>query len=120
MRQLIFAAVIVFPTTLAAEEEAEGSSLMERGMGMFLEGLLQEMEPALEGFEGFAQDFGPAMGDLLAQMGPALSELLERVDDLSNYESPEMLPNGDIIIRRKPDAPEYAAPEIGEDGAVEL
>ncbi|MEL6689911.1 MAG: hypothetical protein AAFP28_06285 [Pseudomonadota bacterium] len=120
MRLLIFAVLLALPTSLAAEEEGDGPSLMERGMGMFLEGLLQEMEPALEGLEGFAQEFGPAMAELMSQMGPALSELMERVDDLSNYESPEMLPNGDIIIRRKPDAPEFTAPEIGEDGAVEL
>ena len=120
MRRLIFAAILVFPTALAAEEEGDGPSLMERGIGMFLEGLMQEMEPAIEGLEGLAQDIGPAMAEMMAQMGPAFSKMLERVDDLSNYQSPEMLPNGDIIIRRKPEAPDFVSPEIGEDGAVEL
>ena len=44
-------------------------------------------------------------------MGPAMVELLGKIDDLSAYHPPEMLPNGDIIIRRKmpeeiEDAPE--------------
>jgi len=31
--------------------------------------------------------------------------VLEEVEDWSQYEAPEVQPNGDIIIRRKPDAP---------------
>lgn len=120
MRHLILVALLALPVASAAEEaEEDAPSLMERGMEMFLEGLLNEMEPALEGLEGFAQEIGPAMAEMMEQMGPAFTELLERIDDLQNYESPEMLPNGDIIIRRKPDAPEFT-PEAGEDGVVEL
>ncbi len=38
------------------------------------------------------------------KMSPMVEQLKDMVDDLSAYEAPEMLPNGDIIIRRKPDA----------------
>ena len=36
------------------------------------------------------------------RMSPMVEQLKEMVDDLNAYEAPEMLPNGDIIIRRKP------------------
>lgn len=114
----MFAAALAFPTTLAAEEPEDGLSLMERGAKLFLEGLMDEMEPAIEGFESMAREFGPAMVEMMEEMGPVLNQLMEQVDDLSNYEPPVMLPNGDIIIKRKSEAPEL--PEIGEDGAVEL
>ena len=91
---------------------------MERGMKLFLEGLMEEMEPALEGLDEIMRDFGPALAEMMQEMGPALSELMDQVDDMTNYEPPIMLPNGDIIMRRKDTAPEL--PEIGEDGTVEL
>ncbi|MEL7298986.1 MAG: hypothetical protein AAFM92_01260 [Pseudomonadota bacterium] len=122
MRQLFLIAALALPSAALAQEtgDEEGLSLMERGAQLFFEGLMDEMEPAIEGFEGLARDIGPAMRDMLEQMGPAFADLMESIDDLSNYEPPEMLPNGDIIIRRKPDAPDFEMPEIGEDGAVEL
>jgi hypothetical protein len=79
---------------------------MERGAQQFLEGLLQEMEPALEGLMSF-----------IDQMGPAMQEILDEVKDWSVYEAPEILPNGDIIIRRKPDVPD---PEAETPPQIEL
>ncbi len=76
---------------LAAQEE-DGGSMMEQGAQRFLEGLLKEMEPAWRDMQGFFD-----------QMGPAMIELMEEVKDWSVYEPPEILENGDIIIRRKPD-----------------
>ena len=32
------------------------------------------------------------------------------IDDIGNYDMPEFLPNGDIIIRRSPDAPPFTPP----------
>lgn len=57
-------------------EMGEGLSLIDKGARMLLRGLMAELEPAL-------RDLGSAM------------------DDLSAYHTPEILPNGDIIIRRK-------------------
>jgi len=49
-------------------------------------------------------------------MMPLLSELGAMIDDLNAYHPPEILPNGDIILRRRvpldPDAPD----ETAEDG----
>ena len=91
----------------AQEEEPseQGLSLMERGAQMFMEGMLGEMEPALEGFEDLARNMAPSLRNFANEMGPKLSEIFEQVEDWNAYQAPEMLPNGDIIIRRKPDHP---------------
>ena len=87
---------------------------MEEGARLFLKGLQEEMAPALDGMREFADLVGPQMQDFMAQMGPALGEIFDKVEDWSRYHPPEMLPNGDIIMRRKtPDADE-GAPE-GDD-----
>ena len=64
-----------------------------------------------------------ALRDMMEDVKPTLEEALEymrsfgAIDDPRHYELPEMLPNGDIIIRRREDAPEYrpeapAAPPV--------
>lgn len=71
---------------------AQGFSLLEEGARLMLRGLMAELEPMLSDLEG------------------ALS-------DLSAYHAPEVLPNGDILLRRKvPLAPETPAePAPGEE-----
>jgi hypothetical protein len=73
----------------------EGFSLLEEGTRLLLRGLMSEMEPALRELQGALQE-------------------------LDAYHAPEVLPNGDIIIRRK--TPLEAAPDApaGEGGEVEL
>lgn len=100
----LVAVLTVFPLIAGAEEE-RGLSLMERGAQLFMEGILKEMEPAIDEFSGLTEKMGPALKNFATEMGPKLTELLEQVDDWSAYTAPEMLPNGDIIIRRKPDHP---------------
>ena len=95
-----------------------GTRLMEEGARLFFEGLQKEMAPALEGMRDFASTVGPQMQGFLMEMGPALGEIVDKVEDWSSYHAPEMLPNGDIILRKKTPE-EMAKPE--EDGeAVEL
>ncbi len=80
MRILAPAAVILSLSALptAAEEDGlrEGFSLLQEGTRMMLRGLMAELEPGLR-------------------------ELQDRIGDLSAYHPPEILPNGDILIRRK-------------------
>ncbi len=71
-------------------EVEQGLSLIERGANMLMRGLLQEMQPAMKDLQGMAQEWGPAMQQLRGLIG-----------DMSMYHAPEVLPNGDIIIRRK-------------------
>lgn len=92
------------PETPVPPPEAEdGFDLMEEGAKLLLRGLLSEVEPAMRDME-----------KAITEMEPALRQLMEMVGDIRNYHPPEMLPNGDIIIRRK--TPLEAAPQ----GATEL
>ena len=68
----------------------EGVGLMQQGAEILLRGLMANMEPALKD-----------MGKAVAEMEPKLRELMALVDDITNFHAPEMLENGDIIIRRK-------------------
>ena len=89
MRQILVAIFVLSTATAAPAQspdggEGEGLDLMGEALRLFMRGLMQEMEPALEGMEGL-------------------------LDNLDAYHPPEVLPNGDIIIRRKD--PHEAPPE---------
>ncbi|WP_437342659.1 hypothetical protein [Ruegeria arenilitoris] len=119
---MLIGATALFAAPAAAQDEG-GKSLMEQGAELFFEGLRKEMEPALEDLLGLAEQFGPAMQSFIEEMGPALAEIGGKVKDWSAYEAPEMLPNGDIIIRRKPDAPDQpdeVAPKEDDEGATDI
>ncbi len=96
-------AIVMLSAPLAAQEQ--GPSLMERGAQLFFEGLFEEMAPALDEMATLLEDAGPALQDFVTEMGPKLRSVLEEVEDWSVYAAPEILPNGDIIIRRKLDLP---------------
>ena len=97
----------------------EGFSLMEEGARMLMRGLMDEMEPTLDALRDSFEEMGPAFAEFAQSVGPAFGELLEQVDDMRNYDAPEFLPNGDIIMRRRPDAPEWE-PELDEGSEIEL
>lgn len=102
----------------------QGFNLMQEGAQLLFRGLMDQMEPTLDDLgkqaDELAQGMEPALRMLTDEMGPALMALLARIDDIKNYEAPEFLDNGDIIIRRSPDAPPYAAPEEEPPGEIEL
>lgn len=95
MKRFCLSVAIVCLSALPMQAEEsdmdEGLSLLEQGARLFMKGLAEEMEPALR--------------DLSTAVEPAIAELLGLIDDINAYEMPERLPNGDIIIRRKPDHP---------------
>ncbi len=74
---------------------------MQRGAELFFRGLQSELEPAFDEWMGLVDDLGPELRGFVAQMGPALADVLGQVEDWSTYDMPEILPNGDIIIRKK-------------------
>ena len=85
-------AVAVAATPLAAQDDstgpanrdlAEGAEMLSEGFKKLFRGLMDELEPA---------------GDA-AEKG--WNDLVDWLGDLSAYEAPEQLPNGDILIRRK-------------------
>lgn len=108
-------AILIGPVSASAQED-DGLSLMERGARLFLEGVMREMEPALDELEGL----GPKLRGLVEEMGPALADLVGQIEDWSVYHPPEILPNGDIILRRKvPKTPDEDAAEESE-GPVDI
>ncbi|MBB5720875.1 hypothetical protein FHS72_000479 [Loktanella ponticola] len=117
MKQLLIPAFALSLTTspLAAQTDTptpeEGFSLMEEGAQLLLRGLMSELEPAFDDLQDLATEMGPRMQMLTEQMGPAFAELLGQVDDFTRYHPPEFLPNGDIIMRRRDDAPDFE-PEL--------
>lgn len=105
-------------TPPAAEEEAPG--LIEQGARMFLRGLIEEIGPQVD-------EMTAGIEEAARKLGPELERLMALVDDVKNYEPPERLPNGDIVIRRKAGAPpppplpegKDAAPDSGADTVPE-
>lgn len=83
MKRILYIALV--PTLLATPAQSDPKDWEELRKG--LEGLSQGTQ---EFFESWVEE-----------LGPMLNSLRDKVDDLQNYESPEVLPNGDIIIRRK-------------------
>ena len=92
---VLAAILIALPAALPAQDDAapppaselsEGAQKLSEGMKLLLRGLMAE------GAEGW-------------------DKLVDWLDDLSLYEAPEQLPNGDIIIRRKPEPPDDPAGE---------
>ncbi|RJE81858.1 hypothetical protein D3P04_22770 [Paracoccus onubensis] len=76
----------------------DGGDPIERGMGSLLEELLRDMGPELD-------QLGQDMSGAFENLTPMLKDLRVQIDDLRNYQAPERLENGDIIIRRKAEAP---------------
>ncbi|MEM8730861.1 MAG: hypothetical protein AAGF79_13170 [Pseudomonadota bacterium] len=111
-----FAIPVMFCLATPVGAQTDWSSdLFDRAPGG-LEGLLDElldgMDEALGTLEYWAETFGPSFQSFLTEMGPGLADLMDEVEDWAAYETPELLPNGDIIIRKKPDIlPQPGDPE---------
>ncbi|MCK0148836.1 hypothetical protein MWU54_02275 [Marivita sp. S6314] len=98
----------------------EGTSLMEEGAKLFFRGLMEEMEPALKELEGLAEEIEPTLQEFVDGIGPTLKALLDEVEDWSAYEPPVVLPNGDILLKRKPDMPSPDALPAPGDGEIDI
>ncbi|MFK7943182.1 MAG: hypothetical protein AB8B85_09750 [Paracoccaceae bacterium] len=101
----ILIATLLSATPVAADE----TSTMEDRLQETLRGLLDEMKPALD----------DALDETMKFLGA-----FSAIDDPRHYDLPEVLSNGDIIIRRRSDAPDYRAPEPdkpeAEGGTIDL
>ncbi|MBT52904.1 MAG: hypothetical protein CMF72_05825 [Mameliella sp.] len=118
MKQFAMPALVLslLAAPVAAQQDDDGLNLMEEGARLFLRGLMTEMEPALKELDEVTREMQPLLRDFAVEMGPALADLLEKVEDWTVYHPPEMLDNGDILIRRRePLTPEAPDPESGPD-----
>ncbi len=119
----VFALLLTCTPVLAEDnaEVSEGFDLMEKGVQLFMQGIFNELEPTMNEFQQLIDEASPQLKALLLEMGPSLVEALNKIDDFSYYEKPEVLPNGDIIIRRDKGAPIYVPPaEIEPQAEIEL
>jgi hypothetical protein len=99
MRALLSATIAL---ALAAPLSAAAQSTPEMRLPEKLDRILRDTMEALE----------PAIDDALDTMRE-----FQAIDDPRHYEMPEVLPNGDIIIRRRPTAPDMTVPESHPDAA---
>ncbi|MEX2520891.1 MAG: AAA+ family ATPase [Paracoccaceae bacterium] len=91
-------ALLLTATPLSAEEKS---------------GPLLPNDESLRALGDYAQEM---MRGLAEHAAPMVEQLRTLIDDLGAYQGPERLPNGDIIIRRKPDAkPLPPSPEELDD-----
>ncbi|MCB2129477.1 MAG: hypothetical protein KDE03_10475 [Rhodobacteraceae bacterium] len=94
-----FAAWSALATPVLAEEAPptaeEGFDMLGEAARIILRSMLDGVEPTLD-------ELRDRMDEAMAEMGPAIGRMIELMDDVKNYQAPEILPNGDIIIRRKP------------------
>lgn len=113
MRRFIFAAALAMVPVagLAQDSSGEGSNPIEEGVEQFLRGLLDEMRPPLQELAGIGATHLLTLQALTEEMGPAFLEVFEQIDSVTYYRPPEILPNGDIVFRRSPDAPPWEPPE---------
>ena len=109
MRHHRLSAALIFALCLGAPARADMTDGMREDLGEAFRQLFEEMQPHLEDALKMLEGF----------------EIFEAIDDPRHYQLPEILPNGDIIIRRRPDAPEFhpkeAEPQQETDqGTIDL
>jgi hypothetical protein len=94
----------VLALCIALPAHAQDDPPAGEGLFSFMERMLRdfmtEAEPQLREFERG-----------LTRIEPELNQFLDRMRDMTRYHPPEVLPNGDILIRRR--QPEHDAP--GDD-----
>ncbi|KRW93298.1 hypothetical protein [Paracoccus sp. MKU1] len=121
MRNLLVPAIlcaIMAPAAMAQDYEppladepppdgqaAPEADMLERGLENFMRNLLERAEPHLD-------RLGRDLGDTLGAVAPVFEDIGKLMDDVRNYQAPERLENGDILIRRRADAP--PPPPVGD------
>lgn len=102
---LILALTLPISTSAQTVPQAsEPPSAIEQAIEGLLSNLFERFRPHLDGMTR-------EMEDTMNDFAPALEDLTGLMDDIGNYNPPERLANGDIIIRRKEGAPPPPAME---------
>lgn len=77
MKRLVFIlCLLAAPAAAQNKDLEEGAQALSRGMQLLMEGLMAELTPRMDELRGW-------------------------LDELDAYHAPEVLENGDILIRRK-------------------
>lgn len=102
---LLAVSLAVAAAPLRAQTDGDGAE------GQIDKPLSEEIEDVIR---GLVETVEPALKQLRDTF-----EVFERIDSLEHYEEPEILPDGDIIMRRKEDAPPYEPETAPEDAPGE-
>lgn len=78
----------------------EGISLIEQGAKMLLEELMGQLGPTLNEMGQTLNEVGPALEEMGPELRGKVAQLLATMGDLRNYGTPQVQPNGDILIPR--------------------
>lgn len=98
MKAIVIALTLSCALPLQAQtppEAKDSPGLIEQGFDYLFRGLLAEVEPQLD-----------ELGRGFKEMQPQIQQLFTLIDDLKNYEAPQRLENGDILIPRRKDVPQ--------------
>ena len=100
-RSIALGAVLLAASGIASQAPATDERPLPERLDRALRDMMEDVQPTLEGALDYLRSFGA-------------------IHDPRHYEMPEVLPNGDVIIRRRDDAPPFrpeppAAPEAPAD-----
>ena len=109
LRILLVCGLAMIAATTPAMADPESDDDDKLRLNDVFRKLLDEMKPQLEELIEEAQ---PHLDSMMQMM-----DKLRAMDDPRHYQLPEVLPNGDIIIRRRPDAPPYTPKDPEQDEA---
>jgi hypothetical protein len=99
----------------------EGIDMLGEGMRLLLEGLQDETAPLMQELLDQAVPALGAAREGLGRLVAGLEAIGVGLADLAGYDAPVLLPNGDILIRRRPPAvPAVPPAENDAAGAREL
>ena len=99
-RRLALAFALLAASTATAPAQSNEEVRLPEALDRAFREMMEELKPALDDALDYMQSFGA-------------------VDDPRHYELPEVLPNGDIIIRRRDDAPPFD-PDGRDDEPLDL
>lgn len=119
----IFAAVVMaLPAYAQTYGQTQGQTedqTLAQSADSPLENLFEDFRKQLE---EFSDEVGPMMEGFTKEVSPLLEGLADQLKDLNAYHAPEILPNGDILIRRKSPKEQEprSAPNSDEPGTDEV
>ncbi|MEM9584397.1 MAG: hypothetical protein AAGA08_14915 [Pseudomonadota bacterium] len=103
MARLVFALTLAFlPLTALADDPATPEA------------------PFLEGIDELADGIQKLFDSLSNEVSPLMDDLADQLKGLNAYHPPEVLPNGDIIIRRKTPKEIEPTPDAKTDEVIDI
>ncbi len=77
-------------------------------------------EPLIEGLDDLADGMQKLFESFTDEVTPLMEDLAEQLQGLNAYHPPEVLPNGDIIIRRKSPKELEETPKKDSDEVIDI